>query len=140
MDSILPFSVLKSKRVKQVRIINDQEIENDSKNRQADYEKNILDVVNSSLYIQPEHINFVRSYISYFYRNNLSMIFLAMNIIHDYNFVNSQYYRPFINYIQRRQTSESDKQENFEIKFDVQLKAYIKKIQNLMLKLNLTYI
>lgn len=144
MDGILPFSVLKSKRVKYVRILEEQDINNESRNRQADFEKNLLDVTSIGLYILPEHEMFIRNYISYFYRNNLAVLFLALNIIHDNNFVNSQYYQPFVNFIQRRQLNDrgdkQDKQDVFGAKLNVELRAYTKKIQSLMSRLNMTYI
>lgn len=140
MDSVLPFSVLKSKRTKHIRIIDDQVNNNDSPYRPADYEKNIQDLIAANLYIIPEHIFFINKYMYFFYRNNLAVLLLALNILHDGNFVNTQYYRSYVEYIQRRQLGEdkADKQEMFDYKFNVQMNAYIMKIQNLMSREHLT--
>lgn len=142
MDGILPFSVLKSKRVKYVRIIEDQDTVLESRNRQVDFEKNMSDVMSSGIYVLQEHEMFIRNYISIFYRNNLAVLFLTLNLIRDPNFANTQYYKPYIKLIQRHQLSEDkiDKQDLFESKLSLQISAYSKKIQSLMVRLNMSYI
>lgn len=142
MDSVLPFSVLKSKRVRHVKIIEEPEVTTTSHLRQADYDKNLIEVTGSGLYVLNEHIHFVTRYIYYFYRNNLAVLFLTLNIMHDPNFVNTQFYKPYVDYIQRRQYSE-EKQEKHElviIKLNVQIKAYMKKVENLMRQIHITHI
>lgn len=142
MDSVLPFSVLKSKRKKFVRIVEEQDTGNESRLRQADYDKNILEVTNAGLFIHNEHVHFITKYIYYFYRNNLAVLFLALNILHDPNFIHSIYYKPFIEYIQRRHLTEDkqDKQDMFDYKLRIELHAYTKKIQTLMSREHITAI
>ena len=136
MDSVLPYSVLKSRRKKFVRIIEEQDVAVENRLRQADYDKNIEDLMKAGLTIYPEHNYFVSRYIYYFFRNNLAVLFLAINILHNPKFEQTNEYKTFVDYIQRRTLGDDkyEKQDMFEHKLKIQLFAYTKKIQNLMIR------
>lgn len=136
----LPYSVLKSKRKPHVKIIESFDEISDSKNITVDFNKQINDIIESNLYILPEHIQFISSNINYFYRNNLAILFLTLNIMKSGEaFISSMYYQSFVSYIARKDIKE-DKIDTFNIKLNVEIKAYKIKIERLMFNLNMKYI
>lgn len=135
--SLLPYSVLKSKRKPHTRIIESTDEIIESKNMRVDFDKQISDVIQSGLFISPEYIEFIERNISYFYRNNLAVLFLTLNIMKSGDaFISSMYYQPFIDYIARKDFKD-EKLDTFYMKLKIEIKAYKIKIERLMIRLNL---
>lgn len=143
MESILPFSVLNSKRKKYVRITQETEASNNTKVRQADYQKTLNDFLEKNLYVKSDHINFISNNIDIFYRNNLTVLFLALNILHNPEFINTDEYRKYIDSIQVTKvegTNRHFKADLFEKRLNVQIQAYTIKIKNVMTQRGISYI
>lgn len=133
---LLPYSILKSKRAPYVRIIESTEENIESKIISIDFGKQIDEIIEAGLFVIQEHVHFVMSNINYFYRNNLAVIFLTLNIMRSGDsFISSIYYQPYINFIARKSTNES-----FENKLKVEIKAYRTKIEKLLLSFGMNYI
>jgi hypothetical protein len=134
---MLPYSVLKSKRKPHIRIIETTDENIDSKNMIADFGKQFEDIENAKLAVEPNHAHFVLSNISYFYRNNLAIIFLTMNIMSSgESFISSMYYPHFIDYITKN-NSNYEKNDTFLSKLNIEIKAYRIKIERLMQRLGI---
>lgn len=127
-----PYSVIRSKNEKIVRIVEQTEEITESKNIQLDFENQIKDVIDKGLYIKPDHITFLMNNMVTFYRNNIAVLLLTMNLMEEGdNFVNTSHYKSYIEYILRKKTDE-EKKELFNQKLSIQIKTYEKKIMTVL--------
>ena len=130
-----PYSVLRAKKVKNLRIIESTEEIVYLKNIKTDFENQLDDIINKGLLIDSELINFVKSNINLFYRNNLAVILLTLNIKKYGNqFLSSQQYQSYFNYISRDKIKEEDEDDKriFTSKLNFEIGCYNEKIQNII--------
>lgn len=141
--SSFPYSILRAKKVKNIRIIESTEEIIDSKNITLDFMNQIDSIIQNDLFINNDDVEFVTSHINFFYRNNLATIFLVLHIRRLGNvFLTSQEYQGYVNYISRKKIKdESDiatkiKDENdmilFRNKLNFQMGCYNDKIQQII--------
>lgn len=129
----LPYSVLRHKKTKNVRIIEATEEVVDSKNIKIDFDNQLKDITSKNLYIEPIDIKFIIDNINLFYRNNLAVLLLAMNIRrYGDQFINSQYYESYFSYIARKDIKDEDERRAFSSKLSFEISCYSEKIQNII--------
>lgn len=140
MNNILPYSVVKSKRTKHIRIYEDTNIAYDSKNREIDYEKQIEEISKAGI-SDGHELNLISNFIEHFSRNNIAVLLLAFKVYkHGEDFYQTEQYKLFFDYIYRKSSkteisskkSEVIKVNNFESRLKFQVSVYIKKIKKLI--------
>jgi hypothetical protein len=133
--SLLPYSVLNSKRLEKVKIIENKDTM-EIKTTNIDFEKQVNLIRDAGLEVDQEDLDFIYRNIGYFYRNNLAVLLVTMKIIsHGELFINSKYYQPYVNFIARKELKD-DKLKSFNNKFNIQVNAYKTKIENLKKRIN----
>lgn len=133
-----PYSVVRYRNEKIIRIVEQNEEIVESKNIQLDFENQLKDIVDKGLFIKPEHVTFLMNNMVIFYRNNIAVLLLTMNLMEEGdNFVNGPHYRSYIEYILRKKIDDDkkiddEKRELFNQKLSIQIKTYEKKISNIL--------
>lgn len=133
-----PYSVMRSRNEKIVRIVEQNDDIVETKNIQLDFENQIKDVANKGLFIKPEHITFLMNNIVKFYRNNVAVLLLTMNLMEEGDsFVNTNYYISYIDYIFRKKENDEKREDNekkelFNQKLSIQIKIYRRKINTIL--------
>lgn len=133
-----PYSVMRSRNEKIVRIVEQNDDIIETKNIQLDFENQIKDVANKGLFIKPEHITFLMNNIVKFYRNNVAVLLLTMNLMEEGDsFVNTNYYISYIDYIFRKKENDEKREDNekkelFNQKLSIQIKIYRRKINTIL--------
>lgn len=131
--STFPYSVLRAKKIKNARIVEAVEEIIDSKNIKIDFDNILDDIVSKGLYVHSEDSYFVTSNMNLFYRNNLAVILLTLNIRrHGDQFLSSNYYQAYFNYIARKELKDDEERKVFASKLDFQIRCYNEKIQNII--------
>jgi len=127
----LPFSVLNNKKNKEFKI-QEKKYDNSEKVTSIDFDKNLGEMVKLNLKIlNPSDINFVRDNIGHFYRNNLMILFLTLNIRFRNDFISDENYNLYITEISRGVISV-DKMAEFNEKLNKELNVYNTKIENIL--------
>lgn len=128
-----PFSVLRSKKEKQIRIYEESEETNETKNVKIDFENQLTDIIEKGLLVDNKDIIFITDNMNLFYRNNIAVLLLVLNIRRFGNdFITSSYYNGYIDYIARKTFKEEEKKDSFNRKLNFQMECYNKKIQNII--------
>ena len=133
-----PYSVMRSRNEKIVRIVEQNDDIVETKNIQLDFENQIKDVANKGLFIKPEHITFLMNNIVKFYRNNVAVLLLTINLMEEGDsFVNTNYYISYIDYIFRKKENDEKREDNekkelFNQKLSIQIKIYRRKINTIL--------
>lgn len=82
-----PFSVLQTKKEKSLKINNHENETIEVKNIRTDFDKKIKEFAESGLSIlNRDDLGFISKYPNYFYRNNIMMLMLTLNLRRDSNF------------------------------------------------------
>lgn len=128
-----PFSVLRAKKEKQIRIFEDNDDSNETKNVKIDFENQLTEIIQKGLHVDNKDIIFITDNINLFYRNNIAVLLLVLNIRRfGDNFITSVYYHGFVEYIARKTFKDDEKKEAFIRKLNFQMQCYNKKIQSII--------
>lgn len=131
--SLFPYSVLRAKKIKNVRIIENTEEVVESKNIKIDFDNQLKDITSKGLFMDNEDVTFVISNMNLFYRNNLATILLALNIRrYGEKFLSSPCYQGYFNYIARDKIKDEDDMRTFSSKLNFEIGCYNIKIQQII--------
>ena len=124
----LPFSVLNTKKEKPLRIQEKRNEFSEPKSIQTDFDKQIEDVLSKGLpVIDQTDISFIRNYMNRFYRNNVAVLLLTLNIKRDNSFLYHAGFTAYKEYISRGVISK-DSDADFTRKLSHEIMCYNQKI------------
>lgn len=129
-----PYSVLRAKKEKKIRILDTGEDITESKNIRIDFQNQLDEITKKGLLVDNEDSIFVTNNMHLFYRNNLAVILLTLNIRkHGVDYLKTDSYQQYFNYIARKQLDEEES-KNFSSKLNFELKCYDEKIEKILSK------
>jgi hypothetical protein len=131
-----PFSVLQTKKEKSMRITQQETEISEVRNIKTDFDKKIEEFAKSGLVIlNRDDLGFVAQYPNYFYRNNIMILILTLNLRRDSNFAISPEFERYREKILEGITGvdrimEANEKLMFEIEtYGLLIENTIKKIQ-----------
>jgi hypothetical protein len=132
-----PFSVF-SKKKKHVEISEKYFEYNEPKNITNYFDNQIEELIKIGLITIDNNlrdIKFIKDNINKFYKNNLAVLFLTMNIRRSSEFILSEKYKEYVKYISRvdeKNVGSTSKEEEFIEKLTFEISVYSKKIDIVM--------
>lgn len=126
----LPFSVLNTKKVKPLRIKEEKFENNDPKTISVDFNHQLEEIFNKGLsVIDRNDVVFVVDNMNHFYRNNIAVLFLTLNIMKDPSFIYTENYNHYVSFI-KREFIKDENNDLFLKKLNHQIQCYAQKIEN----------
>uniref|UniRef100_A0A6C0BDR7 Uncharacterized protein n=1 Tax=viral metagenome TaxID=1070528 RepID=A0A6C0BDR7_9ZZZZ len=128
----LPFSVLNSKREKPIRIQEEKFEIIESKDVSGEFERQLEDILTKGLEIVDyADVTFVKERMNNFYRNNIAVLLLTLNLRRNNSFIYTESYLKFVDYIKRGVIHEG-KDSDFISKLNFQIQCYNEKIESIL--------
>lgn len=131
----LPFSVLNTKKIKPLRIKEEKYENNEPKSISVDFNQQIEDIFTKGLVVLDRNdVVFIIDNMNHFYRNNIAVLFLTLNIMKDPSFIYTEDYNHYVSYI-KREFIKDENNELFMKKLNHQIQCYGQKIQNVKMSI-----